>query len=101
MSKVISPAEALNIAFQLDPNAIHALVVNRVPCNRFLADDQFVQVDGVPVLGKEYYQVGSLGLINAVLAAQGLPLVAAKWSEEVDGDGRHKLDGFCEFKVKA
>lgn len=90
--------EVLNMAFKSDPNAIHALLVNRVPCNRFLADDKFVQVDEVPVLGKEYYQVGALGLINAVLAAHGLPLVAAKWSEEIDGDGRHKLVGFCEYK---
>jgi hypothetical protein len=89
--------EALNAAFAADPNAIHALMVNRVPCNQALADDPFVQVDIPPVLAPGNFQVGAIGLINGVLAANGLPLVAHKWSDELDNDGRPRLVGFCEY----
>ena len=94
MSKTV---DALQVAFTSDPNAIHALIVNRVPCNRFLADDPFVVVDQPPVLPDGNWQVGAIGLVNAVLAANGLPLVAAKLSDEKDANGRAKLLGFCEY----
>ena len=90
--------EALNVAFTADPNAIHALLINRVPCNRLLADDPFVQVDGSQVLPEGNFQVGALGLVNAVLAASDLPLVAARYSPEPSSDGRYKLIGFCEYE---
>jgi hypothetical protein len=93
----MNAVEALNMAFKVDPNAIHSLMCNRVPCNQFLADDQFVQVDVSPVLPDGNFQVGALGLVNAVLAANGLPLVAAKFSDERDSEGRSKLLGFCEY----
>jgi hypothetical protein len=93
----MNAVEALNMAFKADPNAIHSLMCNRVPCNQFLADDQFVQVDAPPVLPDGNFQVGALGLVNAVLAANGLPLVAAKFSDEKDSEGRSKLLGFCEY----
>lgn len=93
----MNTVEALNIAFQADPNAIHSLICNRVPCNQFLADDQFVVVDTPPVLPEGNFQVGALGLINAVLAANDLPLVAAKFSDEKNSEGQSKLLGFCEY----
>lgn len=93
----MNAVKALNMAFKADPNAIHSLMCNRVPCNQFLADDQFVQVDASPVLPDGNFQVGALGLVNAVLAANGLPLVAAKFSDEKDSEGRAKLLGFCEY----
>jgi len=89
--------DALNAAFRADPNAIHALMCNRVPCNQFLADDKFVQVDESPVLPDGHFQVGALGLVNAVLAANGLPLVAAKFWDARDAEGRAMLIGFCEY----
>ena len=95
----MNSADALNLAFKADPNAIHSLMCNRVPCNRFLADDQFVQVDGSPVLPDGNFQVGALGLVNAVLAANGLPLVATNFSHEKDIEGRSKLLGFCEYET--
>lgn len=90
-------AEVLNMAFKADPNAMHALICNRVPCNRSLADDPFVQVDESPVLPDGNFQVGALGLVNAVLAANDLPRVAAKFSDEKDSEGRAKFLGFCEY----
>lgn len=89
---------ALNAAFAADPCAIHALIVNRVPCNQALADDPFVQVDCPPVLREGLFQVGAIGLINGVLAAIGLPLAATMFSDEKDDDGRSKLLGFTVYK---
>lgn len=93
MSKAV---EALQQAFIEDPNALHALVVNRVPCNGKLAADRFVVVDEVSVLPLGSWQVGALGLVNAVLAANGLPLVAAKFGEERRKGVPAKMVGFCE-----
>lgn len=90
--------DALNGAFAADPGAIHALIVNRVPCNQALADDPFVQVDCPPVLRDGLFQVGAIGLINGVLAAIGLPLAATMFSDEKDSDGRSKLIGFTVYK---
>ncbi len=68
--------DALNEAFQRDPQAIHSLLCNRVPCNAVLADDPYVCVEPTPrLVDKRYYTVGTLGLVNGVLAAAGLPLV--------------------------
>lgn len=89
-------SEALTVAFQADANAVQALLCNRVPCNQFLADDQFVIVESPPTLPGQHFQVGALGLVNAVLAANGLPLVAAKFSEP-DDKGISQLLGFCDY----
>ncbi len=92
--------DCLNAAFKADPNAIHSLLVNRVPCNKALADDPFVIVDKSPVLDRECLQVGALGLLNGVLAANGEPLIGVMWSER-DTDGRSKMMGFCELPKQA
>lgn len=83
--------EVLQAAFTADPNAIHALLINRVPCNQALDDDPFVQVDISLILPPGNWQVGALGLVNAVLAANGLPLVAAKYTDEKYENGRLEL----------
>lgn len=94
----MSTVEMLNAAFMADPNAIHALVCNRVPCNAQLAANLFVVVDSPPVLPEGHYQAGLLGVLNGVLAANGLPPVATRWSEELGEDGRRRLLGFCEYR---
>ena len=88
--------EVLQRAFEADPNAIHALVVNRVPCNQALADDLDVVVEEARVLPPGHWQVGLLGLVNGILTAHGLPPVAAKFSESGE-DGSRQLVGFCEY----
>jgi hypothetical protein len=90
-------SEVLQAAFESDPNAMHALVVNRYPCNQALADDPFVIVDVPPVLGGTHFQVGMLGVLNGVLVANGLPKVAVKWSNERDEDGQCMVLGFCDY----
>ena len=70
---------ALNAAFAADPQAVHALLCNRVPCNRSLADDPFFVVEESRVLD-EGFTIDALGLVNGVLGAAGLPLVCAKFA---------------------
>lgn len=94
----------LNTAFQADPDAIHALTRNRVPCNAALANHPYVVVDANVALNKvedgtlqiEHFSVGAIGLLNGVLTAIGLPRVA--WVIE-DGPGnRRTFTGFTEYR---
>jgi hypothetical protein len=80
ISKVI---DSLNAALKADPAAIQALVANRVPCNRALADHPTVQV-GEPA--PDIFMVGALGLINGVVEPLTGDRVAVALSD--DGDGR-------------
>jgi len=96
----MNTAEALNAAFRADPNAVNSLMCTRIPCNQALADDRFVQVDTSP-WPYGHFQVGALGLVNAVLEVNNLPLVAAKFSDELDADGRARFLGFCEYVTEA
>lgn len=90
-------AECLNTAFAADPNAIHALLVNRVPCSQALADHPHVVVDNPPVIEGQHYSVGALGLVNGVLTANGLPRIGAKFEPmPSDQEGRFKIVGFCD-----
>ena len=90
-------SEVLQAAFDIDPNAMHALVCNRVPCNQALADDPHEIVHESLVLNGHNFQVGMLGVLNGVLAANDLPKVAAMWSDATDEQGRHKFVGFCDY----
>ena len=90
--------ECLNSAFAADPNAIHALMVNRVPCNQALADHPHVVVDNPPVIDGHHFSVGALGLVNGVLTANGLPRIGAKFEPmPSDQEGRFKIVGFADF----
>jgi hypothetical protein len=95
--------DTLNSAFLADPNAMHALVCNRVPCNQQLADHPTVVVDENRTLGADgCATVGALGLLNGVLVAIGLPLVVAKFVEadedwqEIYG-ARRRFAGFTVY----
>lgn len=80
-------AEVLQDALAKDPKAVTRLISTRIACTEELADDPYVQVGLSPSGG---WQVGALGLINAVLAANNLPLVAAQVEN-------NKVIGFCEY----
>lgn len=80
---------ALNAAVKADPTAITALIQNRVPCNRKLADHQTIQV-GVKTSGE--FEVGALGLINGVLEAITLDRVAAMITDAGE------VVGFCKYE---
>lgn len=68
----------MNEAFEADPDAVHALICNRVPCNAQLTAHPHIVVD-LPPTGTNIYTVGSLGLINGFLASIGDQVIQAKW----------------------
>lgn len=92
---VESFVEILNSAFAADQNAIHALCVNRVPCNTELAEHEFVEVMESPTLKGRCFQVGVVGLLNGLLVSAGLGKIAMRFSE-ADSSGVKKIIGFCK-----
>lgn len=91
--------ELLNNAFKTDPNAIVSLIRTTVPCNSSLVLDPYIIVTNNEVLDGENFQVSSLGLINGILAANNLPLLAYMFSDPDPNTGRSKITGFCEYNA--
>lgn len=87
--------DVLNEAFKADPNAMHALIVNRVPCNQAMVDHPHIVCDKSPVLNGDHFQVGMGGILAGICTAAGLPIIATIWDDELDEDGRRKIVGFC------
>lgn len=87
--------DALNAAFAADPGAMRSLMINRVPCNMGLCNDPYVICEEDRNLAGDHFSVGALGVINGVLAAAGLPLVAAKW--DMREDGPNVFAGFMAY----
>jgi len=84
----------LNEAYRRDPLAMHALMMNRVPCSDQLADDPCVVVDTPGIAyGEPVHLVGALGLINGVLNALGVGRVAGQFDDDSDF-----LQGFQRYK---
>lgn len=88
--------DAMNKAFESDQNAIRSLMINRIPCNEALANDKLVQVGVDENTTDCGYYIGALGLVNAVLAANNLPLVDEMW--EKNPNEKNIFVGFCEYK---
>lgn len=90
----------LNEAYAADPAAIHALICNRVPCSRSLADHPTIQVEVNTVPLRESYSVGLLGIINGICEPITGKKVAIQFSEP-DGvpTTKHlKILGFTEYR---
>jgi hypothetical protein len=100
MSEIQSVLDSLNEAYRRDPLAIRALLINVVPCNEDLANHRDIQVHDFGTPNGVGYMVGTLGVINGVLASIGLPLVASMWSDSVDASGSKTLLGFMEYKPR-
>ena len=93
--------EMLNKAFEADPEAVHAVVCNRVPCNEEFANDPYIVCDTSNVLeGPPRFTVGALGLLNGVLGFLMDEVVATKWSGE-DEYGKTKFLGFTKYAKQA
>ena len=92
MMKKVTAEDAvalLNEAVKLDPEAMHALVASRVPCNDEFADHPTIQVLDLDRKGNKPV-VGLLGILNGLFGIRenGQGYLAAS----VDDDG--KLTGF-------
>ncbi len=85
---------SLNEAVEQDAAAIQTLIGQRVPCNEALADHATIQC-GLqhPAAGELGWTVGPLGLINGVLGAAGIPLIAAQFDDETGN-----FVGFCDYE---
>ncbi len=86
--------EVLNSAYKCDSNAIHALMFNRVPCNKDLANHPFVVVDDSKTLDDKVFMVGALGLINGIVEKLTGDRVAMVWD---DSSGSNKFIGFIKY----
>lgn len=82
--------------FAGDPNAITCLLTQiYVPCNQTIIDDPHAVVHATPCdASPQSFMLGALGLINGVLAANGLPEVATQCTHDCGG----RLIGFQKYK---
>lgn len=89
----------LTTAFEADPGAIFALMTNRVPTNQAMIDHPHMVCDEAYVVSKPP-TLSALGLLNGVLSAAGLPVVAAKWElNEAKPNEPQRFQGFCAFNI--
>lgn len=93
MNDIQAIVDSLNQAYRDDPDAIHALMCNHVPCNQKLVDHPHVIVGKNNITGG--WKVSTLGVINGALVAAGMPRIAMKWSEVKNKDGFYDFEGFC------
>jgi hypothetical protein len=89
--------KVLNEAYKADPDAIHSLICNRVPCNLLLANHPTIQVDTNDVAIGGTWTVGLLGVINGICEEVTGERVAVMFSEP-DIEGRRKVVGFTQYR---
>lgn len=94
----------LNEAYAADPAAMHALVVNRVPCNQKLADHPSVQVGTNNMVNKHVtrpaYVVGMMGVLNGVIEPLTGKRIALQFSDRGTKTGVAVMLGFSEYTGK-
>lgn len=76
--------DTMTRAFQNDPNAIHSLICNQVPCNQKMADDKTIVVEDYSqtLMEDNTFRVGLLGIINGILEDAGSDeLLTYVWQE--------------------
>ena len=89
----------LNEAFAADAAAVHALLCNRVPCNKALADHSTVQVMETPTAGK-FPAVGTIGLLNGAMEVLTGERIASVWEpDSVPVGGEVPRNVFAGFRV--
>lgn len=94
-------ANALNRLFSVDPAAVAALVLIRVPVDSSLKEDGLCQTDQIPVrMGKmasvPMPAITVLSLLNAAMDAVGLPNIAI-----ATGNRSGELRGFVPVRAGA
>lgn len=86
--------EIFNRIFEIDPNAIHALICNMVPCNETLANDPIIRVKQNRVISDDAFCIDLLSVINSILLESGQLQIYPEFA--IDNDGKTRLVGFCE-----
>jgi hypothetical protein len=81
----------LNQAFEKDPDAITSVMLNPVPCDASLEDDEHVLVN--PSMSRTGFVLSALGLLNGYLSSVGGKDVALSSSGE---GASYKIIGFEE-----
>ena len=90
-----SVLDCLNTAYSADPRAISTLMCNLTSCNKKLVDHPHIVVQSnVGLCSMD--AVSTLGMINGVLTAAGLPRVTIKWSDKKNLDNRYTFQGFVK-----
>ena len=91
--------ECLNSAYKADPAAMHSILCNIIPCNQALADHPFVLVQSCRMFNGRTLSV--IGLLNGVLNAMGLPLIASHYQPDPEDPSRYELVGFMKYDPEA
>lgn len=84
--------DLLNSTLAADPCAVHALMVNRVPCNESMVEHPQAVVDmlgGKPV-------IGLLGFLNGLIYGEDNLIIAARF----DHDSRDHCGKLIGFEVR-
>lgn len=86
----------LNEALELDPVAISALCVHRVPCQIGLAKHPRIQVKQIGAQSLAQYEVGMIGILNGLsgVDSEGRGAIAAEFDDSEtfdDPDNRPKV----------
>lgn len=89
---LIRVLNCLNSAYAADPQAVHALMANRVPVNQALADHPLIEVQQTKVVPG--FNLGMIGVINGIMRCLDLPNVAGNWETNTD---TLEFIGFMEY----
>ena len=87
-------ADLLNEALAADPAAIHALIINRVPCNSQLADHQDIVVES----NDHHSFVDMLGILTGICGADH-NLLRGAIACRFDPSGHHGMPNLVQFYV--
>lgn len=90
--------DTLNEAFNDDPEAFYYSMTNHVQCNKKLADHPFIQVGLNPHVKKGTYRVGTVGYMNGVLSALGLPRICIVFDDGNKPEDPKKFIGVRIFQ---
>ncbi len=89
----------MQTAFEADPGAMRALVVNRVPCSQALADHASIVVSPIPVEGPARFELGAVGLLVGIMSDMGCQRVIAWKFEKCDGEAPDQQMKFVGFAL--
>jgi hypothetical protein len=88
--------DLLNEAFAEDPDALHSLICNRVPCKQELGNT-LIDIHTNLAVSPDSRVVGLIGLLNGILRKLGYNDIGVK-IEHRNLENFHTMKGFEEWK---